>query len=104
LFEICEEYSINNKYCNNNRSKKVTNCDNKNEIEALSFEEALIQLETIVRELEAGRIKLDDAVVAYEKGIKLKKLCEQKLVDAQLRIDKVQIDASGELVTEELES
>jgi len=82
----------------------VNNCENMNEIKPIGFEEALMQLEAIVRELEAGRIKLDDAVVAYEKGIKLKKLCEQKLADAQLRIDKVQIDASGEIVTEELES
>jgi len=81
----------------------VTNRESENEIEALGFEEALLQLETIVRELEAGRIKLDDAVVAYEKGIKLKKLCEQKLENAQLRINKVQINASGEVVTEELE-
>ena len=81
----------------------MTNRESENEIEALGFEEALLQLETIVRELEAGRIKLDDAVVAYEKGIKLKKLCEQKLENAQLRINKVQINASGEVVTEELE-
>ena len=42
----------------------------------LSFEEALAELETIVRDLEGGRIKLDDAVKAYEKDIKLKILCE----------------------------
>ena len=39
------------------------------EFEKLSFEDALMQLENIVRELEAGRIKLDDAVNAYEKAV-----------------------------------
>ena len=36
----------------------------------LSFEEALTQLENIVRELESGRIRLDDAVAAYEKAVR----------------------------------
>ena len=46
------------------------------DIENLEFEDALAQLETIVRELEAGKIKLDDAVKAYEKAVALKKICE----------------------------
>ena len=41
----------------------------------LSFEEALSRLEAIVRELEAGRIKLDDAVNAYEQAVGLKNFC-----------------------------
>ena len=51
----------------------------QDDIKDLSFEEALLQLENIVRELEAGRIKLDDAVTAYEKATALKQLCENKL-------------------------
>ena len=35
----------------------------------LSFEEALQELETVVRQLETGKVKLDDAVQAYEKGV-----------------------------------
>ena len=66
----------------------------KKEEENLSFEEALLQLENIVRELEAGRIKLDDAVTAYTKAVKLKNFCEQKLKDAQLKIEK--IESTGE--------
>ncbi len=61
------------------------------EIEKLSFEEAISQLENIVRELESGRIKLDDAVSAYEKAVKLKQLCENKLKAAQLKIEKLEI-------------
>ena len=65
--------------------------------EDLSFEEALLQLETIVRELEAGRIKLDDAVTAYTKAVTLKNFCEQKLKNAQLKIEKIEADSSNNL-------
>ena len=68
-----------------------------NEIKDLSFEEAITQLETIVRELESGRTKLDDAVTAYEKAIALKKFCETKLKDAQLKIEKIEISPSDEV-------
>ena len=57
----------------------------------LEFEDALAQLETIVRELEAGRIKLDDAVEAYEKAMALKKFCEDKLKNAELKIEKINV-------------
>lgn len=65
------------------------------EIKDLSFEEALAQLENIVRELESGRIKLDDAVNAYEKAVALKQLCENKLQNAQLKIEKIEISPQG---------
>lgn len=65
--------------------------------ENLSFEEALIQLENIVRELEAGRIKLDDAVNAYSKAVNLKNFCEQKLKDAKLKIEKIEINSNNEI-------
>ena len=61
----------------------------------LSFEEALGRLENIVRELEARRIKLDDAVKAYEQAVKLKNFCEQKLQDAKLKIEKIEITPDG---------
>ncbi len=61
----------------------------------LSFEEALGRLDNIVRELEAGRIKLDDAVKAYEQAVKLKNFCEQKLQDAKLKIEKIEITPDG---------
>lgn len=63
----------------------------------LSFEEALEQLETLVRNLESGRIKLDDAVEAYEKAVALKKFCEDKLKAAQLKIEKIETAPNGEL-------
>lgn len=67
------------------------------EKQALSFEDALTKLETIVRELEGGRIKLDDAVNAYEQAVSLKKICEEKLKNAQLKIEKLETAQNGEL-------
>ncbi len=71
----------------------------ENELNELSFEDALQKLEILVRELESGRIKLDDAVSAYEKAVALKKLCEDKLKSAQLKIEKLEISSNGEMKT-----
>lgn len=73
------------------------------DFENLNFEEALARLETIVRELEAGRIKLDDAVKAYEQASALKKFCEEKLKSAELKIEKINVLQSGEITTEPLD-
>ena len=69
------------------------------ENEELNFEDALAQLENIVRELESGRIKLDDAVNAYEKAVKLKQLCENKLQAAKLKIEKIELKSDGSIET-----
>lgn len=73
------------------------------DLSKLSFEEALIQLESIVRELEGGKIKLDDAVEAYEKATALKKFCEEKLKAAQLKIEKINVSPEGVVSTEPLD-
>lgn len=73
------------------------------DFENLSFEDALAQLEAIVRELEAGRIKLDDAVNAYEKATALKKFCEEKLKNAELKIEKINLAPDGNITTEPLD-
>lgn len=65
--------------------------------EVLTFEDALLQLENIVRELEAGRIKLDDAVAAYTKAVNLKNFCEKKLKEAQLKIEKIETTSDNKL-------
>ena len=61
--------------------------DNKDEI---SFEAALKNLEKIVDELNNGDMELEKAITAYEKGIKLKNICEDKLKNAQERIETIQ--------------
>lgn len=57
------------------------------EIESLSFEDAMSELETVVRQLETGKVKLDEAISAYEYGVKLKNFCEEKLKNAKSKID-----------------
>lgn len=60
-----------------------------------SFEEALAELEQIVKTLEDGNIPLETSVNAYERGIQLKAFCEQKLSEAQLKIEEVMKTAQG---------
>ena len=59
------------------------------DIDKMSFEEAIGELESIVKQLEEGKIKLDDAVSYYERGIKLKKHCEEKIQTAQTTVTKI---------------
>lgn len=66
-------------------------------IAKLSFEEALIELEKIVRNLEEGKTKLDKSVTAYERGAALKRHCELKLRDARLTVEKITIADDGSL-------
>ena len=68
-----------------------------NNIKDMSFEEAMEELETIVRELESGQGALDDAINAYTRGTELKIHCELKLKDAQTRIDKIVTEPDGSL-------
>lgn len=75
----------------------------REDLKNLNFEDAMLQLESIVRELESGRIKLDDAVEAYEKAMALKKLCEDRLKKAQLKIEKIEVVPSGEIKISSLE-
>lgn len=65
------------------------------DISGLSFEDALAQLETIVRNLEGGDSALDDAIASYERGAALKRHCETKLREAQVRVEKISLGADG---------
>ncbi|MBP5534776.1 MAG: exodeoxyribonuclease VII small subunit [Alphaproteobacteria bacterium] len=57
-----------------------------------TFEEMLNELENIVRNLESGRVGLEDALKAYQEGMKLKTACEAKLAAAKEQIDKLIIE------------
>jgi len=70
------------------------------EIIAMSFEDALGELEQIVRRLETGNAKLDEAIGAYERGALLKRHCEAKLREAQARVEKIVIGGDGALTAE----
>ncbi len=61
-------------------------------IEELSFEEAMNELEAVVRRLENGQVKLEEAVQAYERGVKLKNICTEKLQNAKSKIDLLTIE------------
>ena len=65
------------------------------DIAAMSFEEALAELEQIVRRLEGGQVKLDEAIQSYERGAQLKRHCETKLNEAQQRVDRIVIGPEG---------
>jgi exodeoxyribonuclease VII small subunit len=70
------------------------------DIEKLSFEDALAELEKIVRQLEGGSADLKSSIDSYERGIALKKYCEAKLREAQGRIEKITVGADGQAKTE----
>ncbi len=67
-------------------------------IEKMSFEEALTALDEIVRRLETGKVKLDEAIEIYEKGQLLRKHCERKLSAARSKIDQITASLNGEAV------
>jgi exodeoxyribonuclease VII small subunit len=68
------------------------------DIETLSFEAALAQLEGIVRSLETGTEPLDTSIELYQRGDRLKRHCEARLKAAQARIDQISLDAAGQPV------
>ena len=70
------------------------------DIAGMSFEDALAELEQIVRRLEAGQVKLDEAIHSYERGAQLKRHCEQKLNEAQQRVDRIVIGSDGAVSAE----
>jgi exodeoxyribonuclease VII small subunit len=69
----------------------------------MSFEDALAELEQIVRGLEGGQQKLEDAITAYERGAALRRHCEAKLAEAEARVAAIVRTADGTLTTRPLE-
>ena len=70
------------------------------DVAAMSFEDALAELEQIVRRLEGGQVKLDEAILSYERGAQLKQHCERKLNEAQQRVDRIVIGSDGAVTAE----
>lgn len=65
------------------------------DIESLSFEQALKELESIVSKLESGDAALEEAITLYERGDKLRAQCAARLDAAQMRIEQVKTDSAG---------
>lgn len=71
------------------------------DIQKMSYEEALAELEGIVRQLENGSGGLDDGIKAYERGAMLKRHCEARLQDAQMRVEKIVLNTDGSAAIED---
>jgi len=68
---------------------------NNTDVKKLSFEQAIDQLETIVKRLEEGKVPLEESVTIYERGEALKRRCEELLRQAEAKVEKIALDASG---------
>jgi len=63
----------------------------------LSFEEALKKLEGIVESMESDELPLESLLARFEEGTRLAKICQTKLSEAELKIQQLEKNASGEL-------
>jgi exodeoxyribonuclease VII small subunit len=66
----------------------------------VSFEEALEELETIAEKLERGQLSLEESIKAYERGMDLKKICADRLKEAEGKIEFLSKNADGKTVKE----
>ena len=69
-------------------------------IDEMNFEQAMSELETIVRKLESGQSSLENSIEDYTRGTALKKHCEAKLKEASLKVEKIVQNTDGSLETE----
>ena len=73
------------------------------EIDNLSFEQAVKELEAIVEKLENSDATLENAVSAYERGSKLKNLCQMRLNEARMKVEKIKENEKGETSIEDFD-
>lgn len=74
---------------------KAPSSQTAGDIAALSFENALAELEAIVAKLESGQAALEESIALYERGAALKAHCEKTLKSAQEKIEKIVVGADG---------
>jgi exodeoxyribonuclease VII small subunit len=65
------------------------------DVAGLPFEKALAELEDIVRQLEGGRVPLEESIAIYERGEVLKRHCEGLLKRAEARIERITLGPDG---------
>ena len=65
------------------------------DIKAMSFEQALAELEAIVKKLEGGKVDLEESIAVYTRGTQLKRHCEARLRAAEERVEKIVIGPDG---------
>ena len=73
-----------------------------NELEKLTFEEAMKELEKLVDSLDKGDVSLDEAIAAYDRGSQLKDYCEKKLQEAKMKVDTIQASDNTDTIPEKL--
>ena len=73
-------------------------------VSQMSFEEALAELESVVTRLEGGQVPLEESIRLYERGDALRKRCEEKLREAELKVEKIVAGPDGATGTEPFES
>jgi exodeoxyribonuclease VII small subunit len=61
------------------------------------FEEALKKLEGIVEAMESDELPLETLIARYEEGTRLAKVCQEKLAEAELKIQQLEKNAAGEM-------
>lgn len=67
----------------------MTTTSSLKDVAQLNFEEAMAELEQVVRQLEEGRVPLDQAIAAYERGSVLKARCDELLKTARLKVEEI---------------
>ena len=72
--------------------------------ETEEFEDAIAKLEEIVRRLEAGDLSLEDSLKAFEEGMRLTKVCNDRLESAQKKIEILIKDHKGNIIKEPFDS
>src|SRR5438046_7431071 len=70
----------------------------------LNFESAMDRLETIVEQMESGKLSLEDLIVRYEEGMSLVKICQKRLANAEQKIEIIARDSAGKAIVKEFEA
>src|SRR3989440_12777437 len=68
-----------------------------------NFEGAMDRLEKIVEQMESGQVPLEDLIVRYEEGMKLVKTCQERLANAEQKIEIITLNSTGKAVVQEFE-
>lgn len=69
----------------------------------MNFEGAINRLEAIVEQMESGKMMLEELIVRYEEGMKLVKVCQERLASAEQRIEIITRDNAGKAGVKEFE-
>ena len=81
----------------------MTQSNEMKSVEDLSFEQALAELEEIVKKMDSGQENLELAINSFERGVQLKNYCEKKLQEAKLKIEKITKLENSNVILETVE-